>query len=61
MRVARRLSGPVLGGQRRQLYNIKPPKNIIRERVTEIQRPGWWPTEEEIKEALKPEASVMRW
>ncbi len=49
-----------LGENARRLYNIKPPKNIIRQRVTEIERPDWWPTEEEIKEALKPEASVTR-
>jgi hypothetical protein len=28
--------------------------------VTEIERPDWWPTAEEVKEALKPEASVVR-
>ena len=50
-----------LGGNARRLYNIKPPKHFIRERVTEIQRPDWWPTDEEVKEALKPEASVIRW
>ena len=49
-----------LGGNARRLYNIKAPSNIIRERVTEIQRPEWWPTQEEIREALKPGASVMR-
>jgi predicted TIM-barrel fold metal-dependent hydrolase len=49
-----------LGDNARRLYNVKPPKDIIRQRVTEIERPEWWPTEEEIKEALKPEASVVR-
>ena len=49
-----------LGANARRLYSIKPPKNIIRERVTEILRPDWWPTEEEIKQALRPEAAVMR-
>jgi len=49
-----------LGENARRLYNIKPPKNIIRQRVTQIERPDWWPTEEEIQEALKPEASVVR-
>ena len=49
-----------LGGNARRLYNINPPKKIIRDRVTEIQRPDWWPTETEIKESLKPEASVTR-
>jgi predicted TIM-barrel fold metal-dependent hydrolase len=50
----------MLGANARRLYNIKEPSKIIRERVTEIQRPDWWPTEEEIKEALKPESSVVR-
>src|SRR6266851_4419120 len=45
-----------LGDNARRLYNIKPPRKFIRERVTEIHRPEWWPTEEEIKESLKPEA-----
>ena len=49
-----------LGENARRLYHIKPPRNIIRQRVTEIERPDWWPTEEEIQEALKPEASVVR-
>jgi predicted TIM-barrel fold metal-dependent hydrolase len=49
-----------LGANARRLYSIKPPKNIIRERVTEILRPDWWPTEEEIKQALRPEAAMVR-
>jgi len=28
--------------------------------VTEIERPDWWPTEEEVKQALEPEAAVRR-
>ena len=47
-----------LGTNARRLYNIEPPSKFIRERVTEIQRPDWWPTDEEIKDALRPEASV---
>ena len=47
-----------LGANARRLYRIEPPKNIIRERVCEIQRPGWWPTETEIEASLAPEASV---
>ena len=50
-----------LGGNARRLYRIDPPKKIIRERVTEIERPNWWPTEEEIKAALAADASVTRW
>ena len=49
-----------LGGNARRLYNIEPPKSFIRERVTEIERPDWWPTEEEIEDSLRAEASVTR-
>ena len=49
-----------LGANARRLYNITPPTTIIRERVCEIQRPDWWPTEEEITASLRPEASVTR-
>jgi hypothetical protein len=48
-----------LGGNARSLYKIDPPKTFIRDRVTEIERPDWWPTEAEVKEALKPESSVL--
>ena len=48
-----------LGGNARRLYNVEPPKDIIRQRVTEIERPEWWPTEEEIERALLPESSVI--
>jgi hypothetical protein len=47
-----------LGANARRLYNIQPPSNIIRDRVTEIHRPDWWPDEDEIRNALKPESSV---
>ena len=49
-----------LGANARRLYNIQAPTTIIRERVCAIQRPDWWPTEEEIKASLRPEASVTR-
>ena len=49
-----------LGGNARRLYRIDPPKKIIRDRVTEIERPDWWPTEEEVKAALAADASVTR-
>jgi predicted TIM-barrel fold metal-dependent hydrolase len=49
-----------LGENARKLYNIPTPKKFIRDRVTEIERPEWWPTEEEIKAALKPEAALMQ-
>ena len=47
-----------LGGNARRLYRIEAPQTIIRERVCEIQRPDWWPTEAEIQASLAPEASV---
>ena len=47
-----------LGGNARRLYKVQAPRNIIRERVTEIERPDWWPTEEEIRASLRPEAAV---
>ena len=49
-----------LGGNARRLYRIDPPKKIIRDRVTQIERPNWWPTEEEVKAALAADASVTR-
>src|SRR6266705_2677898 len=49
-----------LGANARRLYNIQAPATIIRERVCAIQRPDWWPTEEEITASLRPEASVIR-
>jgi predicted TIM-barrel fold metal-dependent hydrolase len=50
----------MLGGNARRLYNITPPETIIRERVCEIQRPDWWPTDDEVKAALKPESALVR-
>ena len=47
-----------LGGNARRLYRIEAPRNVIRERVCQIQRPDWWPTEAEIEASLAPEASV---
>jgi len=44
----------------RRLYKVQAPANIIRERVTEIERPDWWPTDEEVRAALRPEATVTR-
>jgi predicted TIM-barrel fold metal-dependent hydrolase len=49
-----------LGANARRLYNVPPPRTIIRERVCEIERPDWWPTDEEVRTALRPEASVSR-
>ena len=49
-----------LGGNARKLYKIETPARFIRDRVTEIERPEWWPTEEEVKEALKPECRSSR-
>jgi len=47
-----------LGANARKMYGIPEPKSFIRERVTEIERPDWWPTDAEIREALKPEAAL---
>jgi predicted TIM-barrel fold metal-dependent hydrolase len=49
-----------LGENARKLYNIPAPRKFIRDRVTEIERPEWWPTESEIKESLKPEAALIQ-
>ena len=49
-----------LGENARRLYHIDPPRKFIRDRVTEIERPEWWPTEEEVKESLRPEAALRR-
>lgn len=49
-----------LGANARLLYKVQAPANIISERVTEIERPDWWPTEEEVRAALRPEAAVAR-
>ena len=46
-----------VGGNARRLYRIDPPKKIIRDRVTEIELPNWWPTEDEVKAALAPDGS----
>jgi hypothetical protein len=50
----------MLGGNARRLYKIKEPAAIIRDRVTEIERPDWWPQEEEISRALQPDAGLLR-
>ena len=49
-----------LGDNARRLYKIDRPKSFIRDRVTEIERPDWWPNEEEIRESLKPEAATRQ-
>jgi predicted TIM-barrel fold metal-dependent hydrolase len=47
-----------LGDNARRMYKIDRPKNFIRDRVTEIERPDWWPNDEEIRQALKPESAL---
>jgi predicted TIM-barrel fold metal-dependent hydrolase len=47
-----------LGENARKLYRIDAPRTFIRERVTEIERPDWWPSDDEVREALKPEAAL---
>jgi predicted TIM-barrel fold metal-dependent hydrolase len=49
-----------LGDNARRLYKIDAPKQFIRDRVTEIERPDWWPTDEEVRKALNPEAALVR-
>jgi predicted TIM-barrel fold metal-dependent hydrolase len=49
-----------LGANARRLYGIRAPREFIRERVTQIERPDWWPTEEEIQTSLGADASVTR-
>ncbi len=49
-----------LGANARKLYNIEAPREFIRERVTELERPEWWPTEAEVTQALEPEAALLR-
>ena len=49
-----------LGENARKLYSIDPPREIIRERVTEIERPDWWPTEAEVEGALDPQLALRR-
>ena len=44
----------------RRLYKVQTPAKIIRDRVTEIERPDWWTSEEEIRTSLRPEAAVSR-
>ncbi len=60
MRPDRVFQSGFLGENARRLYNIEAPKTFIRERVTEIERPAWWPTESEIEKALEPEAALYR-
>lgn len=47
-----------LGGNARALYNIEPPSKFITNRVTEIERPDWWPTEEEIRASMPAEMGL---
>ena len=49
-----------LGDNARTLYRIDAPTTFIRERVTEIERPDWWPAEDEIRRALEPDAALVR-
>ena len=56
--LAERYQAKFLGENARKLYKIDAPKTFIRERVTEIERPEWWPSEEEVRESLRPEAAL---
>jgi hypothetical protein len=49
-----------LGANARRLYKVQAPAKIIHDRVTEIERPDWWPSEAEVRASLAPEAAVYR-
>lgn len=49
-----------LGENARKMYRIAAPQQFIRQRVTEIERPDWWPTEDEVQRSLDPEAALVR-
>ena len=49
-----------LGENARRLYKIDAPKQFIRERVTEIERPDWWPDAGEVERSLDPEAALPK-
>lgn len=53
-------SGQVSRRQRPATVQVQAPANIIRKRVTEIERPDWWPTDEEVRAAPRSEAAVTR-
>jgi hypothetical protein len=48
------------GANARRLYKVQAPATIIRDRVTEVERPDWWPTDEEVRAALRPEVAVRQ-
>ncbi len=54
-----RYQSKFLGDNARKLYRIDRPGKFIRDRVTEIERPDWWPKEDEIKKSLRPEAALF--
>jgi predicted TIM-barrel fold metal-dependent hydrolase len=47
-----------LGANARKLYDIEPPRKFITERVTEIERPDWWPSEDEIEASMPAEMGL---
>jgi predicted TIM-barrel fold metal-dependent hydrolase len=55
-----RYQAKFLGDNARRLYKIDAPRKFIRQRVTEIERPDWWPNDEEVRESLSPEAALIR-
>ena len=58
-RVSASIEKKLMGENARSLYKIQPPNKIILDRVTKIQRPDWWPTDEEVREALKSEPASI--
>jgi predicted TIM-barrel fold metal-dependent hydrolase len=50
-----------LGDNARKLYQIDAPRSFIRQRITEVERPDWWPDEQEVQQSLRPEVAVIRY
>ena len=48
----------IMGENALRMYNIQP-KLAVRDRVTSLERPDWWPTDQEIAQAMRPEASLI--
>jgi hypothetical protein len=53
-----RYQAKFLGGNARELYGIDPPESFLTERVTEIERPDWWPSRDEVERSMKAEAGL---
>ena len=58
MRTPHRLPSPLPSAATPAASTTSTSQNIIHHRVTEIHRPDWWPTEQEITASLHPQASL---